>query len=220
MLTRFPRRSLFFALALIIGVLSISVAAPAAVEMSSGIRYVIPSGSLAECSAKAKTALNAYLQNATESAQNSGEWLAQGPIGGGTITAAATVRCFPVDQGYVATFTCVVQKPGNPYDASALCLDVAHNFSGKPVTPLATPTPVPSGCSTTNLVGTWVSDDKPDLSFKMELNGDVTDSEGVSGNWALNGNSVSFAYYGVRTLTLSPDGKHLRGPGYSLTRKC
>jgi hypothetical protein len=116
-----------------------------------------------------------------------------------------------------------VQLPDSPYGADALCLDVAHNFSGKAVTPLAaipTPTPIPTGCSTVNLVGTWVSDDKPDLTFKMELNGDLTDNEGVSGNWGLVGSTVTLTYYGNHTLTLSPDGKHARGGGYNLTRKC
>ncbi len=54
----------------------------------------------------------------------------------------------------------------------------------------------------------------------MGLNGDVTDSDGVSGNWALDGSTVTFTYYGNHTLTLSADGKHLHGGGYSLTRKC
>ena len=141
-------------------------AAPAAVEMSTGIRYVIPAGSADDCSAKAKTALNAYLQNATEQVSGSGEWIASGPQGvTGPSTASAVVRCFPVGKGYVVTFTCVVQIPGNPYPADALCLDVAHNFSGKPVKPLPSPTPLPTGCTTANLVGTWVADDKPTLTL-------------------------------------------------------
>src|SRR5579864_2155467 len=126
------RRSwLFVAVVVAAGSLT-TMAAPAAVEMSTGIRYVIPTGSIDECSAKARTALSAYLQNATE--QSSGDWIATGPIGvTGPSTAAAVVRCSPVGKGYVVTFTCVVQIPGNPYPADALCLDVAHNFSGKPV---------------------------------------------------------------------------------------
>jgi hypothetical protein len=54
----------------------------------------------------------------------------------------------------------------------------------------------------------------------MELNGDLTDNEGVSGNWGLVGSTVTLTYYGNHTLTLSPDGKHARGGGYNLTRKC
>jgi hypothetical protein len=196
-------------------------AAPAAVEMSTGIRYVIPTGSADDCSAKAKTALNAYLQNATEQVTGSGEWIASGPQGvTGPSTASAVVRCFPVGKGYVVTFTCVVQIPGNPYPADALCLDVAHNFSGKPVKPLPSPTPLPTGCTTANLVGTWVADDKPTLTLQMDVNGGVTDSDGVSGNWGLYGNTVTLTYYGTHTMTITADGKHIHGGGYSFTRKC
>lgn len=211
-------RSFWLALALLM--LVFSAPAPGAVAMSTGIRYVIPEGSMQDCSTKAKTALNAYLQGAAESPEGSGDWLAFGPIGGhGPSTAAAAVRCSQVGKGYAVTFTCAVQV-GNPYNAGALCLDIAHNFSGKPVTALATPTPLPTGCSTTNLVGTWVSNDKPDLTFTMTITGEVTDNEGVSGNWGLVGNTVTLTYYGNHTLTLSPDGKHMSGGGYNLTRKC
>lgn len=212
------------AIAMLLSSFCFSIPAPAAVEMSTGIRYVAETGSVDECSAKAKTALNTYLQGASESSPGSGEWIAFSRPGiAGTPVSAATVRCYPVAKGYVVTFTCAVQLPDSPYGADALCLDVAHNFSGKAVTPLAaipTPTPIPTGCSTVNLVGTWVSDDKPDLTFKMELNGDLTDNEGVSGNWGLVGSTVTLTYYGNHTLTLSPDGKHARGGGYNLTRKC
>jgi hypothetical protein len=133
------------------------------------------------------------------------------------------VRCFPLAKGYVVTFTCAAQLPDSPYSADALCLDVAHKFYGGAVTALAaipTPTPMPTGCATNSLVGTWVSDDKPGLTFTMDLTGNVTDSDGVSGNWGLKGNTVTLTYYGNHTLTLSPDGKHMHGGGYSLTRKC
>lgn len=208
------------ALALAVLMVASTASASASVSMATGIRYVNPNGSPQECSSKAKTALDAFLQGAAESPQGSGDWLAFGPIGShGPPTAAAAVRCYSLPKGYVVTFTCAVQI-GNPYGANDLCTDIWHNFSGKPVTPLATPTPVPTGCSTTNLVGTWVSNDKPGLTFTMDLNGNVTDSEGVSGNWGLVGDTVTFTYYGTHTLTLSPDGKHMSGGGYNLTRKC
>lgn len=196
----------------------------AAVELSAGIRYVSPTGTLADCSAKAKASLEAYLPGATESQTGSGEWIAiaQNPTTGAP-SAGATVRCYGLPKGYVATFTCAVQLPTNPYRAGPLCLDVAHKFYGGALTPLAampTATPVPSGCATNNLVGTWVSDNDSKLTLKMELNGDLTDSEDVSGNWILDGSTVNLTYYGNHTLTLSPDGKHLRGGGYSLTRRC
>ena len=121
------------------------------------------------------------------------------------------------------TFTCVVQLPDNPYTAVALCLDVARKFYGGAITALGaipTPTPLPTGCATNSLVGAWVSDGNPKQTFTMDLDGNVTDNEGVSGNWGLKGNVVTFTYYGTHTLTLSPDGKHMTGGGYSLTRKC
>lgn len=199
-------------------------AAIASVDLSAGIRYVSPAGTADDCSAKAKAALEAFLPGATESSQGSGEWVALGQNGAiGVPTSAATVRCYPLAKGYVATFTCAVQLPANPYGAAPLCLNIAHKFYGGAITPLAampTPTPVPSGCATTNLVGTWTSDDNPKLTFTMGLNGDLTDSDGVSGNWNLDGITATLTYYGTHTLTLSPDGKHLRGGGYNLTRKC
>jgi len=219
----FRRLSIFAAAVAALAVWSAS-AAPAAVEMSTGIRYVMDTGTLADCSAKAKTALGAYLQNVTEASPDSGEWIAFGQNGAtSSATSSAAVRCYALPKGYVVTFTCAVQSPENPYNADALCLDVAHNFSGKPVTPLAampTPTPVPTGCSATNLFGTWSADDKPGLTLTMTMSGEVTDSDGVSGNWGLKGNTATLTYYGTHTLTLSADGKHLSGDGYHLTRKC
>lgn len=196
----------------------------ASVDLTAGIRYVSTSGTLQDCGAKAKASLDAYLSSVTESSPGSGDWLGLGQNGAiGVATSAAAVRCYALPKGYVVTFTCAAQLPANPYGASALCLDVAHKFYGGAITPLAampTPTPVPTGCSTTNLVGTWGSDDNPKLTFTMGLNGDVTDSDGVSGNWAIDGTTVTLTYYGNHTMTLSADGKHLRGGGYSLTRRC
>ncbi len=200
------------------------VPAPAAIEMSVGIRHVSPDGSAQECSTKAKAALSSFLQGATESSPGSGEWIAtaQNPQAR-AVTAAATVRCYALAQGYVVTFTCAVQLPENPFGSDALCLNVAHKFYGGAITALGampTPTPVPTGCTTVNLVGTWVADDKPGLTLKAELNGDMTDSDGVSGNWIIKGTTVVLTYYGEHTLTMSSDGKHMRGGGYSFTRRC
>ncbi len=213
---------------LVAGLVTIAIsggaAALASVDMSAGIRYVSDTGTADECSAKAKAALEVYLPGATESSPGSGEWFSMGQnVVTGAPSVAATVRCYPLSKGYVATFICSVQLPANPYGASALCLDIAHKFYGGPLTPLAampTPTPVPSGCSTANLVGSWVSDDDSKKTLTMSLSGEVTDNDGVSGNWNLDGSTVTLTYYGTHTLTLSPDGKHVRGSGYNYTRKC
>jgi hypothetical protein len=220
----FLRRAALTAVALFAGVVWCSSGAPASVDVASGIRYVSPDGSLSDCSAKAKASLDAFLQGASEQSPGSGDWIAYSQNGpAGTPTATAVLRCYALPKGYVVTFACVVQLPDNPYTADALCKDVAHKFYGGAITALSaipTPTPVPTGCATNSLVGNWVSDNDSKLTFTMGLDGDVTDSMGVSGNWALKGNAVTFTYYGNHTLTLSPDGKHMSGGGYSLTRKC
>lgn len=199
--------------------------APAAVDFSVGIRYVNDTGSLSECSAKAKQSLAAFLQEPSESSPGSGDWSAVSQNGvNGTPTASAVVRCYGLSHGYVVTFTCAVQLPDNPYTANTLCLDVAHKFRGAgaiaSLAAIPTPTPEPTGCAPNSLVGTWVSDDNSKLTFSMGLSGDLTDSEGVSGNWSLKGNTATLIYYGNHTLTLSADARHLHGGGYSLTRKC
>lgn len=204
-------------------VCAIAVPASAGVVMSTGIRYVFEGNgaSLDQCRTKAQTALQAYLQNATEKTPGSGEWLAYAkPNAQGQNTAAAIVSCTATPKGYVVTFTCAVQQPGNSFDADSLCLNIAHNFSGKTVTTLATPTPLPSGCSTTNLVGTWQSDNDSKVVLKLDTEGNLTDPDGVSGNWYLVGKTVTLTYYGTKTLTLSDDGKHMSGSGASYTRKC
>lgn len=201
-------------------VLTVVAPARAGVQMSTGIRYVYEGGTVDQCSQKAKTALESYLQSATEKSPGSGEWMAYGKPTNGQNTAAAIVRCAPTSKGYVVTFTCAVQQPGSPFQADPLCLNIAHSFSGKTVTTLATPTPVPSGCSTTNLVGTWQSDNDSKLVLKMDTEGGLADPDGVSGNWYLVGTTVTLTYYGNKTLTLSADGKHMSGSGASYTRKC
>jgi hypothetical protein len=215
------RRTVCLSIAFALFVAGCIASASAGVDMSVGIRYVINPGTLDQCSAKAKTALDAYLQNATEKSPGSGEWQAYGaPNKSGQTTAAAIVRCNAVGQGYVVTFTCAVESPGSAYAADDLCRDIAHNFSGKAVQTLATPTPVPTGCALTNLVGTWVSDSDSKVVLTMDTDGNLTDNEGVSGNWYLVGNTVTLTYYGQKTLKLSADGKHISGSGASYTRKC
>jgi hypothetical protein len=215
------RTGLSLGVCVVIVAASCLAVADAGVEMSVGIRYVISPGTLDQCGTKAKTALNAYLQNATEKSPGSGDWQAYGPPNkSGQTTAAAIVRCSTVGQGYVVTFTCAVESPGNAFGADDLCRDIAHNFSGKAVQTLATPTPPPTGCALTNLVGTWVSDSDSKVVLKMDTDGNLTDADGVSGNWYLVGSTVTLTYYGTKTLKLSADGKHISGSGASYTRKC
>lgn len=218
------KRRAIFAMLVLLGIVASGAIAPAAVDLSTGIRYVIPNGTLDDCGAKAKAALSKYLQNPTESSPGSHEFVATGPIGGTGQSAGAavgTVHCFPSGKGYAVTFTCAVETPNNPYGADPLCLDLAHNFSGKDEKPLPTPTPVvaPKGCNTQSLAGDWQSDNDSSLTMKMDPSGGIQASDGVSGNWALSGLTATLTYYGNHTETLSSDGKHLKGQ-YNLTRKC
>ena len=216
-------RAKLFAIAALLCMIFTSTPTRAAVDFSTGIRYVVETGGLSDCSAKAQKALAAYLLPPTENPPGSGDWLAFGPT---TATApqnywsSAAVRCGALDQGYVVTFTCSVQTPDSPFTANALCLDIAHNFSGKPETALPTPPPPPSGCNTVNLIGTWTSSGSGGPTMTMSADGTLVDGDGVSGNWVLYGLNATLRYYGDHQLTLSSDGKHLRGDKYDLTRKC
>jgi hypothetical protein len=210
-----------FAAMLVTAMVVTGALAPAAIDLSTGLRYAIPTGTLDECNAKAKTALDTYLQNASQTSPN--DWVATGPlnqVGQPDTTASATVHCYANGNGYVVTFSCFVETPNNPYDASSLCTDVAHNFNGGVQTALATPTPVPTGCTTANLIGTWQDDNNSKLSLKLTPDGELTDSEDVIGSWILNGTNAIITYYGNHNMKLSGDGKHLTGGGYSFTRKC
>jgi hypothetical protein len=217
-------RFALFAVALTLAFGWSAAAAPAAVEMSTGLRHIEASAPLSDCSVKAKNALNSNLQNAFETSPDSGMWLAYGAAdASGHASAAAAIHCFPVGKGYVVTFTCSVELPPSLFSASDLCLKINATFLGKVAAALPTPTPVPTGCSTVNLVGTWIATDKDGALFVFDANGGLMDNQGVSGNWALNGNSVSLVYYGTNTLTLSADGKKLsapRGVPLNFTRKC
>lgn len=214
-------RSKLFAVSLAIGLVLTFAHAHAAVDLSTGIRHVVDSGTLDDCGAKAKDALGAYLGNVTE--PSTGDYLATGPlvqVGQPDTTASGTVHCYAHNGGYVVTFTCFVETPNNPYSAGDLCTDIAHRFYGGTETALATPTPLPTGCTTANLTGQWSEDNDPKQLFHMTSDGGLTGPDGVVGNWALSGTNATIIYYGNHTLTLSADGKHLRGGGYSLTRKC
>jgi hypothetical protein len=193
----------------------------AAVEMSSGFRQVVPNGSIDDCINKAKTALNNSLQNAFATSQDNWQWLAYGPNDStGHPTAAASIQCYRVGSGYVVTINCAVERAPNPYTADDLCHRLGATFTGKTATDLATPTPVPTGCTTQTLAGTWTWSDKNNAVFTFNADGSLTDNEGVSGNWNLSGNTVTLTYYGTKTATLSSDGKRISGPDRNFVRKC
>lgn len=216
-------RAINFALVFLASIALFHAVAAADIDTSVGLQYNVPAGTIADCGTKAQSSLNAYLKDAQETPTGSGDWVAYGPNGRGpTTSATATVHCVALAQGYLAVFDCTVETPNNPYKAADLCLNIEHTFSGQAVTALATPTPPPSGCAANNLVGKWSGKNKDGdkVSFTMSADGNLEDQDGVSGNWIMNGSTVTLTYYGNNTLTLSPDGKHLNGGGFSLTRDC
>ncbi len=216
-LQRLRRFSTFLVCALIV----CGAIASASVDLATGIRHVVPSGTLADCDSRASAALAAYLQHVLSPTQD--EWVGTGPAGEGIqsdTTSAGTIHCYAHAGGYVVTFTCAVEAPNNPYTATALCQDLLAHFEGNAQTPLATPTPPPSGCTTASLAGTWQSDNNNKLTLTLDQNGELTDNESVIGSWTLSGLNVKLTYYGYHNLTLSSDGKHMSGSGYSFTRKC
>ncbi|MEO9169673.1 MAG: hypothetical protein ABI282_11710 [Candidatus Baltobacteraceae bacterium] len=118
-----------FAVALTLNIFLTSAAAPAEVDMAVGARIVVQNAPVSDCSAKAKTALNASLQNAFEAGDGTGQWMAYGqPDSSNHSSAAAAIHCFPVDKGYVATFTCAVEVPPNPEMAPSLCSKLTTAF--------------------------------------------------------------------------------------------
>jgi hypothetical protein len=196
---------------------------PAAIVLSVGIRLVIPNAPPNTCSNKAKAALTSTLSTVGETAPGVGIWIGYGPTDAtGHAGSAAVIHCFELDKGYEVTFTCTVDPGDSPYNADALCKALDDKFQGRPTAALAgpaTPTPEPTGCATTNLVGTWLMNNSQSQKFVFTVDGQVTDPQGVSGNWNLDGSTVTLTYYGTSTLKLSSDGKQLTG-SKNFTRQC
>ncbi len=108
-----------------------SAPAPAALDMVVGARRVVQNEPVSTCSSKAKTALSAQLPTVFEAGDGTGQWLGYGTADStGHSSAAAAIHCYPVGNGYVVTFTCAVDQPPNPEDASTLCGKLAGSFGG------------------------------------------------------------------------------------------
>lgn len=122
-------RVALFAGALAANVVLATAAAPAALDMFVGARNVVQNAPVSDCSAKAKTALNGVLHSAFEAGDGTNQWLGYGPAdSSGHSSAAAAIHCYPVDHGYVVTFTCSVEVPPNADMASALCAKLTGAF--------------------------------------------------------------------------------------------
>jgi hypothetical protein len=118
------------AIALAFGTLA--APASASLDMAIGARKVVKSEPISSCNQKAKTALNSLLENASEIGEGTGEWKAYAaPDHTGNPPAAAAVHCYPIDNGYVVTFTCAVQSPPYQDTAAGLCTKLATAFDAK-----------------------------------------------------------------------------------------
>jgi len=95
-------------------------------------KKIVKGEPLSSCNDKAKAALNAVLENALEVGGDTGEWRASAaPDSSGSSSAAAAVHCYPVDTGYLVTFTCAVQAPPYQDSANGLCTKLATAFDTK-----------------------------------------------------------------------------------------
>ena len=104
-----------------------------------GDSMTVTSAPIADCNAKAKTALNSVLQSAGDN--GSGVWLAYGPAdSSGHASASAAIHCFPLDNGYNVSFTCAVEVPPNPDTADALCKKLIAAFPAQKSAMLSPPT--------------------------------------------------------------------------------
>jgi hypothetical protein len=114
----------------ILAVGAATLPAPAALDLAVGGRRVVKNQPVSTCNAAAKTALNAVLQDASEiGTGDTGEWRAYAPADStGHPSAAAAVHCYPLDDGFVVTFTCAVEVPPSTDTASALCSKLATAF--------------------------------------------------------------------------------------------
>ena len=126
-------RLVAFAIGLGIALTISTAPAPAAVDMVAGPRHIVTGTGVADCNAKAKTALNAVLTNAFEAVAGTGEWIAYGVLNAiGKPEAAAAVHCYPLDNGYLVTFTCAVQLPTSTnLTANDLCTKLDTAFGAK-----------------------------------------------------------------------------------------
>ena len=108
--------------------------APAALDLAVGERRVVKNQPVSSCNSAAKNALNAVLKTANEvGTGDTGEWTAYGLYDSADHpSVAAAVHCYPIDNGFVVTFTCAAEVPPSTDTASALCSKIATAFGGSP----------------------------------------------------------------------------------------
>jgi hypothetical protein len=125
-------RVALFGAAFALAVGTLATPARAALDLAVGARKIVKGEALSSCNEKAKTALNAVLEDAQEVGGDTGEWRASAaPDSSGSSPAAAAVHCYPVDTGYVVTFTCAVQAPPYQDSANGLCTKLSTAFDAQ-----------------------------------------------------------------------------------------
>jgi hypothetical protein len=126
--------------ATVVSFAALGASAPAALDMTVGPHLVVPNEPVSACSSKAKSALDSVLQNAFEAGAGTGQWLAYGPLdSSGKSSATAAIHCYPLDNGYVVTFTCAAQVPPNADSAVGLCQKLSAAFGAAKTAALAAP---------------------------------------------------------------------------------
>jgi hypothetical protein len=107
-----------------------TAAAPAALDIAMGDKKVIANQSDTDCNARAQSALTAVLQRPDQI--NPGEWRALTPVEApATPPQAASIHCFPTDNGYFVTFECAVEIPPSQMSAADLCAKLGTAFDAK-----------------------------------------------------------------------------------------
>jgi hypothetical protein len=104
-------------------------AAPAlaTVDMYAGPPVTFANAPIADCSTKAKTALDSALTGAVEIGTGTGMWVAKDAPDPNT-EASAAVHCFPTADGYIVSFTCAVETRAGGQTASDLCAKISKAF--------------------------------------------------------------------------------------------
>ena len=107
-------------------------AAPAALDVSVGARNVVKNETISTCNSKAKDALTSILGGTAAEYGETGLWQGYGVTDAtGNSFAAAAIHCYPLDQGYLVSFTCVTQQPTAPHPAADICAKLAAAFGGQ-----------------------------------------------------------------------------------------
>jgi hypothetical protein len=145
----FARRLGCFTVALALGMALCAVPAPAAINMAIGPQRTVPNAPVTDCDARAQSALTSVLQTPFEAGQGTGEWLAYAQVEApATPPQAASIHCFPIDNGYLVTFECAVVLPDSSVSADDFCTKVSAAFDASSPAPSAAPSVAPSASPT------------------------------------------------------------------------